>query len=172
MFIIKRVLTLIRLLNPDLLYRLSSPWYGRTQILAERLDKLYEGKKFGDLRRRPGYPDLLVTATDLTTGAAFEFTPEQFDLICSDLSGVPLSFAVASSSAVPLLLTPTALTNYAERCRTTHSSTVAKALPGVGTTPQTDNYRVRMLKATEQSYRDGLERPFIHLVDGGLTDNL
>jgi len=35
---------LIRLLNPDLLYRLSSPWYGRTQILAERLDKLYEGK--------------------------------------------------------------------------------------------------------------------------------
>lgn len=163
---------LIRLLNPDLLYRLSSPWYGRTQILAERLDKLYEGKKFGDLRRRPGYPDLLVTATDLTTGAAFEFTPEQFDLICSDLSSVPLSFAVASSSAVPLLLTPTALTNYTGRCRTTHATALAQALPGVGPTQQIDNYRVRMLKATEQSYRNDLERPYIHLVDGGLTDNL
>ena len=37
---------------------------------------------------------------------------EQFALICSDLESVPLSFAVAASSAVPILLSPvTAMLN-------------------------------------------------------------
>ena len=72
-----------------------------------------------DFRRTAGAasrPRLLVTATDLTTGAPFEFTPEQFALICSDLDHVPLSFAVAASSSVPLLLSPMTVRNYAGSC--------------------------------------------------------
>jgi NTE family protein len=150
-------------LSPRRLYRLSSPWYGRSNVLAEQLETLYRGRTFGDLRERAGGPDLIVTATDLTTGAPFEFTPEQFALICADLASVPLSFAVAASSAVPLLLTPMSLRNYAGSC----------AVPGeVVPRSAEDNFRARLLRASAESYADVGKRPYIHLVDGGLNDNL
>ena len=132
-------------------------------MLAERLEELYRGRTFGDLRRRPRGPDLLVAATDLTTGAPFEFTPEQFRLICADWSSVPLSFAVAASSAVPLLLTPMTVPNNAGTCEGP-----AQAIPTGGE----DNYRTRLMRSTVESYLHAKERPFIHLVDGGLADNL
>ena len=72
-------------MSPSTLYDLTSPWYGRSNVLEERLQTVFRGTTFGELRRRRPWPRLLVTATDLTTGAPFEFTPEQFALICSDL---------------------------------------------------------------------------------------
>jgi NTE family protein len=153
-------------LAPTRLHDLSSPWYGRSDVLAAKLDALYRGRTFADLARRPRAPELLVTATDLTTGAPFEFTPEQFALICSDLGSVPLSFAVASSSAVPLLLSPTTLRNHAGACP-------RPPLPATGPNVSAEaDYRTRMLAASAESYLDVRERPFLHLVDGGLADNL
>ncbi len=149
---------------PRGLYRLTSPWYGRSQMLADRLDGLYRGKTFGDVRRRAGAPDLMITATDLTTGAPFDFTPEQFGLICSDLAATPLSFAVAASSAVPVLLSPVTLRNFADRCPYAGSPEVAGASDA--------DYRVRMMRRSAESYRNAQERPYIHLVDGGVADNL
>lgn len=148
---------------PERLYKLTSPWYGRSQILAQRLDELFEGRTFADVRNRPGAPDLMITATDLTTGAPFDFTAEQFRLICSDLGATPLSFAVAASSAVPLLLSPVTVSNHAGSCPA--PATVAAATQG-------QDYRARMLQSNVESYRNVKERPFIHLVDGGVTDNL
>ena len=150
--------------SPRALYQIGSPWYGRSNVLAEKLDKLYHGKTFADLQARRGGPRLLVTATDLTTGAPFEFTPEQFALICSDLNGVPLSFAVAASSSVPLLLSPVTVRNYAGSCP--QSQQVAAAARGE------DNLQARLLHASAQSYLDAEQRPYLHLVDGGLIDNL
>ena len=145
-------------------YRLSSPWYGRSNALEDRLDPVFHGLTFGDLKSRRRGPRLLVTATDLTTGAPFEVTPEQFALICSDLDSVPLSFAVAASSSVPVLLSPMTLRNYAGSC------------------PQSDmvyeeamadrNLAARLLRMIAKSYHDAGERPYLHLVDGGLADNL
>ena len=66
-------------LSPASLYRLTSPWYGRSNALAERLDRCSHGLTFGDLKARPRGPRLLVTATDLTTGAPFEFSPNNSD---------------------------------------------------------------------------------------------
>lgn len=151
-------------LSPIKLWRASSPWYGRSHLLAERLDPLYRGLTFGDLIARGQGPDLLVTATDLTIGAPFEFTAEQFALICGDLSKVPLSFAVAASSAVPLVLTPMSLRNHADQCE----------LPPDPPAPDAgdDSYRARLLRAAAASYQDVQARPYIHLVDGGLVDNL
>jgi NTE family protein len=150
-------------LSPRRLFRLSSPWYGRGNVLADQLDALYRGRTFGDLRARTRGPELLVAATDLTTGAPFEFTAEQFALICSDLASVPLSFAVAASSAVPLVLTPMSLRNYAGSCGRP-SAAAPKAAE--------DNFRTRLMRASEESYLDAGQRPYIHLVDGGLNDNL
>jgi len=146
--------------------KLMSPWYGRSNSLEENLGVLYHGKTFGDLAARKRGPRLLITATDLTTGAPFEFTREQFALICSDLDSVPLSFAVAASSAVPLVLSPMTLHNHAGSC-----PHLPLPNPG-GTTSIAANYRSRMMKIGAESYIDARERPFLHLVDGGLADNL
>lgn len=152
------------ILSPTSLYRLSSPWYGRSDALAQRLDPVFRGLTFGDLRARQQGPQLLVTATDLTTGAPFEFTPEQFGLICSDLDSVPLSFAVAASSSVPLLLSPMTLRNYAGSCR--DSAVMQDAAQAES------NLSARLRGLIAHSYRNAHERPYIHLVDGGLVDNL
>lgn len=150
--------------SPGTTYRLTSPWYGRSHVLEEKLNGLYRGMTFGDLQQRSRGPRLLVTATDLTTGAPFEFTPEQFALICSDFDSVPLSFAVAASSAVPILLSPVTLKNYAGSCP--QSPQVASAAMN------NNNLEARLLQASLQSYLDVENRPYLHLVDGGLIDNL
>lgn len=152
------------LLAPGTVYRLSSPWYGRSNALARQLDSVFRGKTFGDLRAQHSRRRLLITATDLTTGAPFEFTPEQFALICSDLDSVPLSFAVAASSSVPLLLSPMAVRNYAGSCRPPAPSNDAQ-----GSDP---NLSAQLLQLIAGSYRNAEERPYIHLVDGGVVDNL
>jgi NTE family protein len=155
--------TLVQLaLSPVRLFRLSSPWYGRSNVLADRLDALYRGRTFGDLYDRPRGPNLVITATALSTGAPFEFTPEQFALLCSDLTSVPLSFAVAASSAVPLVLSPMTLRNFAGTCDSPSAVPLAAE----------DNFRTRLMRAHAQSYLDAEKRPYIHLVDGGLNDNL
>jgi NTE family protein len=153
-----------QLLAPASLYRLSSPWYGRSNALAERLDALYRGLTFRDLKARGAGPRLLITATDLTTGAPFEFTPEQFGLICSDLDSVPLSFAVAASSSVPVLLSAMTVRNYAGSC--TRPARDGDAAVGHR------NLSDRLLRMIESSYHDAEQRPYLHLVDGGLVDNL
>lgn len=151
-------------LSPASLYRTTSPWYGRSDVLAEKLDKLYRSRRFADLKAMPRGARLLVTATDLTTGAPFEFTPAQFALICSDLGSVPLAYAVAASSAVPLLLSPVTLRNYAGQCPQSQQLAASVA--------DQSNLQARLLRASVHSYLDAHERPYLHLVDGGLVDNL
>jgi NTE family protein len=148
-------------LRPANLVALTSPWFGRSHILAERLDRLYQSATFGDLARRLGHPQLLITATDLSMGTGFEFSKSQFDLICSDLNDVPVSFAVAASSSVPLLLSPVTLQNFSGQCT-----------PPVTAGDVWDDYRTRLYKDQARSYLDSKNRPYIHLVDGGLADNL
>jgi NTE family protein len=149
---------------PGTIYRLTSPWYGRSNVVEEKLRRLYRDKTFADLLARRRGPRLLVTATDLTTGAPFEFTPEQFALICSDLNSVPLSLAVSASSAVPILLSPVTMRNYAGSCP--QSKQIAEAAM------DDRNVQARLLHASMESFLDAENRPYLHLVDGGLVDNL
>jgi len=148
--------------KPGNLYDLTSPWFGRSNLLERRLRDLYKGKTFGDLAEHPGQPNLLISATDLSLGSGFEFNWRQFSLICSDLDSVPLSFAVAASSAVPIALSPMTLKNYSDSCPQSVTLTGS----------DDDGYRVRLMRDSQRSYLDGKTRPYIHLVDGGLVDNL
>jgi len=157
-------------LLPANMVELSSPWFGRTHLLARQLDALYGGMTFGDLEKRPRQPQLLVTATDLSRGTAFEFSWDQFLPICSDLRSVPLSFAVAASSAVPLLLSPVTLHNYAPQCPPPVD--LVRPTRTAARDTSAANYRARMFRSHVRSYLDADERPYIHLVDGGLADNL
>lgn len=156
---------ILQALQPDNLYRLSSPWFGRSHLLAQRLDELFQGRTFGDVMRRARHPQLLISATDMGQGAVFDFTAGQLELLCSDIASVPLSFAVAASSSVPLLLSPMVLRNHSQSCQ---QRGIAQRLPAV----QGNGYRARLYALQQKSYLDGAARPYIHLVDGGVADNL
>lgn len=151
--------------SPGNALQLSSPWFGRGHLLAEQLDEtLFHGITYGDLAARRTRPFLLITATDLTLGTGFEFSQDQFDILCSRLDRVPLAVAVAASSAVPLVLSPITVRNYAGDCA--QSSAGPEGLPAHAPTAS------RRIAANAGAYLDAEKRPFIHLVDGGLSDNL
>ncbi len=103
--------------SPSNWFRLLSPYFGRAHIFAELLDEaLFNGATFNDLLSSDQRPIIFLHASDMATVSRFEFNQRQFDLICSDLSKLPLSVATASSAALPLLLSPISLKNYAGQC--------------------------------------------------------
>ena len=153
-------------LSPRYLHRATSPWYGRGNVLAHELDAmLFKGTTFGQLGQLGGRPYLIVGATDLSAGAEFNFTSDRLALLCSSIDRVPLAVAVASSSAVPVLFSPLTLQNHSEHC-----AQRPQTGPG-GTTAAGDSARVRLVKGESESMASG-QRRFIHLVDGGVSDNL
>ena len=164
------------LLTPASLWRLTSPNFGRSDAFERFLDeRLFQGRRFGDLSRAPRKPFAVIYAADMVSGGRFEFVQEQFDFLCSDLDGVQLARAVAASSAVPLLLSPVTVWNHAgttpgQDCGPPLLRQGASAQPGGGGAAAS-----RRLAELE-GYRDLLDgaprRPFIHLVDGGLADNV
>lgn len=161
-------------LSPRSLWRIQSPRFGRGDLLAEYLDeRLFRGATFADLSRTPRKPFVTLYASDMSTGARFEFVQEQFDFLCGDLDGVPLARAVAASSAAPLVLSPITFWNHAPvdggaGCGDPVARAFArKANPGSGAAQQLAE--METLRATVPQ---GLLRPFVHLLDGGLSDNV
>ena len=81
-------------------------------MTAEFYDaEIFGGQTFGDLTKQ-GRPYIIINANDTTKRSRFEFTQEQFDLICSDLTGFPISRAVMASSALHGLFGVVRLRNY------------------------------------------------------------
>jgi NTE family protein len=157
-----------RLYSPHNWYRLASTTFDRIDMAAEYYDEqLFERHTFKDLLQINNRPYLLINATDMTQGAQFEFTQDQFDLLCSDLSSFPIARAVAASSAFPVLLSPITINNYAGSCQYQEPSWVADALADRDIT--TRRYDRALLI---RSYLDPESRPFIHLLDGGIADNI
>jgi len=149
-------------------FRLASPKFSRIDLAAEYYDRhLFGGHTFGDLRVQGRRPFLMINATDMSLGARFEFTQDQFDLLCSDLAQFPLGRAVAASSAFPILLSPVTLRNYAGTCVSPEPLWIQSALAD-----SLASARRRNQALEARAYLDSTNRPFIHLLDGGLADNL
>lgn len=145
-------------------FRLLSPSFGRTHILSELLDEaLFDGHTYGDLLRRNHQPMVYIHASDMAMLSRFEFNQRQFDIICSDLSQLPIATATAASSALPLLLSPISLKNYAGRCGYQPPPWIQEAHKTA-----TGQQRANELL----SYFDSEKRPYVHLLDGGLADNV
>jgi len=169
LFLKKHVQTglLLRTLAPWNQIRLASPKFSRSDLAAEYYDQLlFKGATFADLNAHVGRPFLSVNATDLASGARFEFTQDEFDLLRSDLSRFPLSRAVAASSAFPVYLTPVVLKNYSAEQPEPEPEWIKSILED-----PTASSRLKFLALQARSYVDG-RRHFIHLLDGGLSDNL
>jgi NTE family protein len=147
-------------------FRLASPFFHRSDLAAEYYDKhIFDGGTFGDIAAR-GTP-IIINATNMTQGIRFGFDTEQFSWICSDLMQFPVSRAVAASSAVPIVLSPVTLKNYAGSC----GYHPPQRLSDILQTQQLSS-REYQQAASITSYLDSEEQPYIHLYDGGLSDNL
>jgi predicted acylesterase/phospholipase RssA len=156
-----------RALNPANAVRLASPYWSRIDLAAELYDEtVFDRKTFAAVIERGGRPFVILNATNVVSGQRFEFTQDQFDLIGSDLAAYPVARAVAASSAFPFLLDPLSLVNRA-RADVALSPEYANALR------DRETNRRRYEWAREQTaYLDAARRPYIHLLDGGLSDNI
>ena len=158
-----------RIVTPTNWFRLPSGTFGKSDLFAELYDEtVFDHATFADLKKANG-PFVVINGTDVTTGARFSYTQDQFDAICGDLSKVTLARAVATSTALPPLLTPITLENRGGTCgrKAPAWQAAAEAASGQSETPGRALYRARAL----QSYENPA-RPYIHIFDGGLSENL
>ncbi len=158
---------LTRLFYPWNWFKLLSPYYSRIDMAAAYYDdRIFENRNYNDLEKAGRRPFILLNATDLSLGARFEFSQGQFDLLQSDLGGVSIGRAVASSSAFPGLLTPLTLKNYpkTEFVEPQWVDTVLKN--------DLDSSPRRYKRAREVRAYFNTDRKYIHLMDGGVADNI
>lgn len=159
-----------RALNPGNWGRLSSTGWGRSELAAELYDEiLFNKATFGDLDRGDG-PLILASATDLSSGGRVTFQQSIFNIFCSDLDAVPLSRAAAASSAVPVVLSPVTINNYGGTCNNVLPPWI-KVFADSSEPPRPAARAVRELRDAD-AYNDSVHHPYLHLVDGGVSDNL
>lgn len=159
-----------RLLSPKYWPDLMSDRWGRSELAADYYDDiLFDGATFNDLRALKT-PAVLVSGTDISTGARFEFSQETFDLLCSDVGAVRLARAAATSSAVPVLLTPVTFRNYGGRCGSALPSWAAEVADPDN--PVRPAGRAVLRYRDIKSLQDSENRPYLHVIDGGVSDNL
>lgn len=156
------------LFSPYNWYRLASPYYDRIDMAAEYYnEQVFDNHTFQDLVQSGRRPFIVINATDMTLGSRFDFTQDQFDPLCSNLSEFTLARAVAASSAFPVLLSPITIRNYSGACKYQEPQWIANALDDRDLTS-----RRYALAQQARSYLDANDRPYIHLLDGGIADNI
>jgi predicted acylesterase/phospholipase RssA len=138
----------------------------RVEIAADLYARLlYPGKTFADLARRPR-PFVILNAADYVSQKRVQFTQDEFDLLCVDLNAFPVARAVAASSAFPGLLNSMTVQ--------THNPCSVPTEPGwlanVKASPMDDRLAYR--EFLDYNALTDPDRRFLHLLDGGLADNL
>ncbi len=148
--------------------KIWSPLFTRSDLASQYYDRnLFHGATFADLPRH--WPLIVINATDYSTGQQFLFTQDFFNVLCSDLNRVKIARAVTASSAFPGAFPPLTFKNYPkvgcgpnmERVRRLQGQTWFRRNP----------YLMQLIERV-MSYQDAKERPFIHVEDGGVADNI
>ena len=153
-------------LNPVTLVKgLSGGANGRTTFARYLDEVLFHKATFGDLRARSGIKTW-INATDMANNTPFLFSPETFDALCSDLSKVPISEAVAASAAFPLVFSPIVLEAHQGKCDYREPDWLTAARNN----PEATSAMKAQARALE-SYANPEEVKFVKLLDGGITDN-
>ncbi|WP_319380533.1 patatin-like phospholipase family protein [Thiomicrorhabdus sp.] len=156
-------------IEDNLITKLLYPslWFsdlGRTDVATQLYEEsVFKGATFGDLAQRKDAPLILINASDLTNGVRFSFVQEYFDLLCSNLSDYPIARAVTASSSVPILFHPVVVKNYGG-CEPDNLLIKDTPLHSL----QLEETRRGLLTYVQEKRR----HRFLHLVDGGITDNL
>jgi len=158
-----------RALSPANWPSLASTGWGRSELAANFYDEiLFNGATFHDLRRDG--PRITVSATDLASGTRLVFNPENFDVLCTNLSSIRLARAAAASSAVPVVLSSITIDNYGGTCGY-QPPPWTKLFLDDPSPPRPAARTVKRLQELE-AFADREHRPYLHLVDGGVSDNI
>ena len=161
---------LLRNVEQYLFWGLLNPleWFnkgGRTEMAINYYDDVvFHNATFADMRKDG--PFILINASELGHGVRFSFIQEYFSLFCSDLSSFPVSKAVAASSAVPIVFLPVVLEKYPD-C----GSTEPEWLNSVKKEAEHAPILNETITGIEFLQNQDAGR-YMHLVDGGITDNL
>ena len=154
-----------QLLNPFDATRRFLTGESHSEFVVRYYDKhIFRGSTFADMRKKG--PFIFINASDMEAGEQFVFFQDSFDFLCSDLNTFRVARAVTASSAVPIVFDPIVLDNH-DTCKAVKSEWLLKA-ESVGQ----DNLRLRSTARALNSYMDKENLRYIHLVDGGITDNL
>jgi NTE family protein len=147
--------------------RLWSPRFGRSELAQAYLERhLFHGATYADMPRQR--PLILLGATDMTIGEQFSFVQGSFDRLCSSLDEVTVARAVTASLAFTGAFTPVAFRNYPSReCGYASPETVAELLAAGPIADVRTFERARAWHSYENE-----ERAWIHLLDGGVADNI
>ena len=157
-----------KVLNPFEWPRTASVNFSRGDLMAEYFDKhVFNGHTFADMQRQR--PFIMLNTTDMGIGSQFSFVQGYFDLICSDLSQVSVARAVTASLAFTPYFTPITLKNYNDgQCGYITPAWVQDAISsGTEADPL-----IRQAAMDVLSYEDIDKRPYIHLLDSGISDNV
>ncbi|MES1202644.1 MAG: patatin-like phospholipase family protein [Pseudomonadota bacterium] len=134
--------------------------------LADWLDReVYAGGTMSQVWNGRG-GQVWINATDFYNGITFAFAPIYFSALCSDLGSVRIADAVAASMAVPVVFSPVLAEAYPEHCLAA-PDWVARATADHGASAS-----VRRTAQAFAGYRDPEHQRYLHLVDGGVLDNL
>ncbi|UCE59838.1 MAG: patatin-like phospholipase family protein [Phycisphaerales bacterium] len=167
----------LNLFKPKNCLRVSSVLLDRTDVAAFYYDEeIFEESTYKTLLEAGRRPFVAINATDLSRRQRFTFTQDDFDLLGSDMTELPVGWAVAASSAFPVLLSPLRLKYYPGKA-------MADAVQDVLTAPEdrriARQYRwAESLRPAEDDITvhpfdiDAERHKYLYLLDGGLADNL
>ena len=131
-------------------------------------ETMFHGARFRDLKVR-GRPVIGISATDINYGTPFMFTQEFFDILCSDLEPFPIARAVAASNGFPGLFSSISLTNRAADCGGRKPGWLRRVSDADRHNPLS---RLGVQANMIERYLDPNKTRYVHLVDGGVSDNL
>ena len=112
----------------------------------------------------------MASATDISTGGRLTFTQSISNLLCSALAAVTLSRAAVASSAVPVVFSTVTLNNHGGTCNYEIPAWV-EMFTQFDNPPSPAARAIRELRDGE-AYTDSFGRPYIHVVDGEVSDNV
>jgi len=154
-------------LSPSNWSRLASSSFTRADLATELYDDtIFNHATFADMTEAHG-PYIVINSTEMTLGTRFQFTQNYANVICTDLSSLPVARAVTASSAVPILFSPITLVNRAGECGWQRPEWMQVALD-----QNERSSRIYNLASNINALSSHEERPYLHLFDGGLADNL
>lgn len=152
------------LFNPINWFKFISSNFDRTELAIDYYNEvIFNNATFADFRKDG--PFIQINATDLNSGESFLFKQEYFNLLCSDLSQLKVARAVAASSAVPVAFAPIVFKNHSD-CGYETPDWLSNYLANAP-----DN-RTKQVADNLKNYLNKDKIQYIHLVDGGIADNL
>lgn len=153
-------------LDPETLARGLGQGLNTRDTFARALDEtLFRGARFAALDGATAV-NLRIVASDVASAAPFVFDSTTFDALCSDLSRLPLSEAVAASAAFPVIFSPFVIEAHRRSCDFTLPPALAVARDNRQAHPA-----LRLLAETIARYADPTEIRSVRLLDGGMTDS-